>query len=111
VGATDHLLLSGAPLKVNNSTFSGTSVTVRESAADLRNSTFVNCRLVVERGAQLTLLASTLSGSAKVNSATFGETQPAVTLHSGSSAKVDSATFENMHSVSSGAAFLVNSKL
>ena len=79
---TLFLSLSGAPLKIYNSSLFGTSVTVGAAAVDLSYSTFANCRFVVERSSQLSVFLSAFSGSASAS-------QPALFLYSGSSASVD----------------------
>jgi len=94
------LQLSGAPLVVFKSTFSGAAVTVGAAALDVISSTFVDCNFVVERGAGLSVSLSTFSGSAS-------STMPALYLYSGTSAAIESSKFENLHSTSSGAALLV----
>jgi hypothetical protein len=101
-GGADHLFLSGVPLNINNSTLLGTSVTVRAAVVDLKYSAFVDCRFTLERGTQLFLFFSTVVG----NAASL-DSKPALSLSSGTFASVDTSRFENIHSVSSGAALLV----
>ena len=99
-GGADHLFFSGAPLTINNSSLRGISVTVRAAVAYLNKSTFVDCIFVLEKGAQLSLLLSRVFG-------TTISSKPALFIYSGSSVSVETSRFENIHSVSSGAAFLV----
>ena len=95
------LYLSGAPLQVSNSTLSGARVTVEGARLDLRSSTCVNCNFVLERGAQLSLYLANFLGSTS-------STRPALYLHSGISALIQSCKFENLHSTLSGAAFFLH---
>ena len=94
------LYLSGAPLQVSNSTLSGARITVGAAALDVTSSTFLDCTFVVERGGALSLLRSTFSGSAF-------SARPTLYLYSGASASIESCNFENLHSLSSGAALFV----
>ena len=96
------LYLSGAPLQVSNSTFSGAMVTAVGAKLDLRSSTCVDCNFVLERGARLSMCLTNVLGVAS------SSTKPYVYLYSGTSASIKSCRFENLHSTSSGAAFFVH---
>ena len=102
VGFSLHL--SGAPLQVLNSTFFGTKVTVGGAKMDLRSSTCVDCTFVLEKGAGLSVYLSNFLGGA---SSQIWNSRPAVYLDTGTSATIKSCKFGNLHSTSSGAAFIV----
>ena len=97
------LNLSGAPLQVSNSTFSGARITVGGAKVDLRSWTCVDCNLVLERGVRLSMYLTNFLGGASSSR----KASSSLYLYSGTSASIESCKFENLHSISSGAALLV----